>query len=407
MCGAGARSWPTLLALIVGGLACYQPNQPDCTIACGPGGLCPRAMRCSADLCTRGSAECRAADAGPRAEPPDSDWGPDRSPDIALPHDGYVDDGAGSDAPIDAAASPPDIEPDEALLIDVSAETSSAAGPDGALDPDVILAAAPAGVLRDPSDPTSIELYGVDSGGSLVRRGGLGSVGIMDVDLGAPPGVTLRGTPSAISWEPGRVDIFVRGSDGWLHQRWFKDGFWRNWVPLGPVQISPDPAAVTWGVEHLDLFVRGTVAGNLVHVYYDHGWPPESWQSRGGQIKSSPAAIALAKERIDVFARDPSDQLVHLPYDGRWLAWETLGDPLVEGPAVTSRKPGVIEVYGVRAGRRLEYFEWTTTSRGPWKALDLDVPDDFRVVRLTRTRVLVLSLSPGGKVWQRFLDFAD
>src|SRR5579884_1839381 len=40
--------------------------------------------------------------------------------------------------------------------------------------------------------------------------------------LGQPAGnVTLSTGPGSVSWGPGRIDVFGRGSDGVLWQRWF------------------------------------------------------------------------------------------------------------------------------------------------------------------------------------------
>jgi hypothetical protein len=259
--------------------------------------------------------------------------------------------------------------------------------------------------MQDPSDPTSIEIYGVDTNNRLIRQGGQGSVGIEPLDLGAPAGITLLGTPAPLSWEKGRLDIFVLGSDKYLHQRWFKNGVWQRWVEIGLVDLSSDPSICSWGVEHLDLFARGEKERDLQHLWYNHGWSIGWWESLGGDLGSAPSAIALAVGRIDVFARNPAGKILHLAFDEFWREWELLGEDVVTlGPMVTSRKPGIIEVYATDADRQLKYFEWTPTSRGPWQATGVEVPGDFRVVTLSPRRVLVLSRSPSGGPWQQFVD---
>ena len=41
-------------------------------------------------------------------------------------------------------------------------------------------------------------------------------------NLGAPPGITLNGGPGAVSWDDGRIDLFVRASDDALWHRWHR-----------------------------------------------------------------------------------------------------------------------------------------------------------------------------------------
>jgi subtilisin family serine protease len=69
-------------------------------------------------------------------------------------------------------------------------------------------------------------------------------------------GGSFVGSPSAVSWGPDRLDVFVIGVDGALLQRaWVGDHF-ADWVNLGGSFVG-SPSAVSWGPDRLDVFVIG------------------------------------------------------------------------------------------------------------------------------------------------------
>lgn len=94
-------------------------------------------------------------------------------------------------------------------------------------------------------------------------------------ELGGAP---FWGTPNAVSWGPGRLDVFVRGWDNTLRHWWFLyRGGWLpsrdvNWEELGD-DIQSEPRAVAWQDGRLDVFVRGGV-NSLMWKWYDRGWHP-------------------------------------------------------------------------------------------------------------------------------------
>jgi serine protease AprX len=72
-----------------------------------------------------------------------------------------------------------------------------------------------------------------------------------------PLGGGLRSGPAVASRGPGRLDVFVRGTDDALWQRSFGPGGWGNWQPLGGLTTA-EPAAVSSEDASIDVFVRGT-----------------------------------------------------------------------------------------------------------------------------------------------------
>ena len=71
------------------------------------------------------------------------------------------------------------------------------------------------------------------------------------------------------SWGPGRLDVFVRGNDNTLQHTWY-DGDWHDWESLGGT-LTSSPAAVSWGSSRIDIFTRST-NNTLAHKWFDGGW---------------------------------------------------------------------------------------------------------------------------------------
>src|SRR6185437_3496199 len=95
------------------------------------------------------------------------------------------------------------------------------------------------------------------------------------------------GTPAVTTWGPGRLDLFVGGSDHHVWHRPFAAG-WGGWESLGapPVGMTSDPAAVAMRPGRIDLFVQGG-DGQLWHRWYESGW--SGWEPLGGGLTSAPA----------------------------------------------------------------------------------------------------------------------
>jgi hypothetical protein len=83
---------------------------------------------------------------------------------------------------------------------------------------------------------------------------------------------TIASGPGVCSWASGRLDVFVRGTDGALYHKWY-DGNWSDYEQLGANPIAGDPAAVSWGNGRIDAFVRGT-DDTLYLKWYDGNWHP-------------------------------------------------------------------------------------------------------------------------------------
>jgi hypothetical protein len=139
--------------------------------------------------------------------------------------------------------------------------------------------------------------YWQDYPGDLTQLGGCGWKGWLS--LGAPAGTGIGGAPAVSSWAPGRLDVFVCGTDNAL---------WHCWLDNTnlPSYLLPLSDVVGWS----------------------------NWETLWGDLTSDPAAVSWGKGRMDVFAVGPDNALRHIYYDaslkgyeGGWQDWESLGAP--------------------------------------------------------------------------------
>jgi hypothetical protein len=179
-------------------------------------------------------------------------------------------------------------------------------------------------------------------------------------------GGTLVGEPASVSWAPGRIDVFARGTDNHLWHQAYENG-WTGWENLGG-SLSSAPGVASWAPGRLDVFARGT-AGDLVHRYYDNGWSAWESLSAPGTITSSPTATSWGPGRIDVFARGTAGDLLHHYYFADptgWRGWESLGGTLVGAPAAAGWAPGRIDVVVRGTDNALYQRTYAVTGWYPW-----------------------------------------
>ncbi|MET0939041.1 MAG: tyrosinase family protein, partial [Gaiellaceae bacterium] len=145
------------------------------------------------------------------------------------------------------------------------------------------------------------------------------------------PGGILTSEPAVCSWSPGRLDVFVRGTDSALWHKWFENG-WSDWESLGGV-LTSGPGAASWDSGRIDVFVAGTDSA-LWHKWFENGW--SGWESLGGTLTSTPAASSWASGRLDVFAAGTDSALWHKWFENGWSGWESLGGVLVSAAAAVA-----------------------------------------------------------------------
>ncbi|QKW32709.1 serine/threonine protein kinase [Actinomadura sp. NAK00032] len=209
----------------------------------------------------------------------------------------------------------------------------------------------------------------------------------------------VAGDPAAHNAADGRIELFVRGTDGHMWHAWqvARDGNWSNWDDMsgyrtlasdGPLEVAGDPTAHSSADGRIEVFVRGA-DGRLWHAWQvarDGNW--SNWQDLGQHrplpdgdvltVAGDPAAHASADGRIEVFVRGVDSHLWHLwqvVRDGDWSDWQDLSRhrPLPDGdvltvagdPAAHNAADGRIEVF-VRGVDGHLWHVWQVARDGNW-----------------------------------------
>lgn len=223
--------------------------------------------------------------------------------------------------------------------------------------------------------------------------------------------------PAAVSWGPGRIDVFGRGEDNALWHAWFENGRWSDWELLGG-GLTSRPAAASRGHRRLDVFARGTDNAIWHRSFDGDDW--SRWGSLGGELDSGPAASAWPttgfllwrRERLDVFARSERRGLMQRTYTGRWAPWEEVQDLFggpVWDPAATSWGKGRIDVcYQDPIGQILHgIFDngWNGTFSLAGEILPSTTSPAITAWGVGR--LAVFTQGPGNALWHRRFDGGD
>jgi len=155
----------------------------------------------------------------------------------------------------------------------------------------------------------------------------------------------VQGFATAVSWGPGRLDVFARGTDNAMWHRWKDNGPWAPWESLGGV-IFQSPSCVSWGPNRIDCFVVGG-GGAMFHKWWD-GRRWNGWENRGGVITDAISCTARRERAIDCFARGTDMALFKMSWtDGTgWTGWVKLGNARLDSaPACVAKQPDAIHCF--------------------------------------------------------------
>ena len=151
--------------------------------------------------------------------------------------------------------------------------------------------------------------------------------------LGGP----ITSNITAVSWGPGRIDLFARGADGDVvhkHRDGGDTGTWSAWESIGG-KLSPpydNICAVSGEPGRIDVIV-GDRSRGAYHRYLVAGgtWSPSGgfWEPWGGNFAGAPATAAWGQSSLDVFARHANGGVVHcrMANGSRQNGWTRLGTP--------------------------------------------------------------------------------
>jgi hypothetical protein len=220
--------------------------------------------------------------------------------------------------------------------------------------------------------PGRLDVFGAGENNELLQR---------SWTTPGPPPAPLGGTlgmiyPSAVSWDTGRLDVFGVGENRDL--LWWSS-FNGIWAP-GPVSLggtlgSLFPSAVSWGPGRLDVLGVG-LNNELLHWWFDGTWTGHTESLDSGMwTNSKPTVVSWGPRRLDVFGVGFNHELLHRWYDG--TTWWPPGGPesvtaLVGGTllfstsqSAVSSNAGQLDVFGVGENNELLYWSFNGTWRAP------------------------------------------
>lgn len=150
----------------------------------------------------------------------------------------------------------------------------------------------------------------------------------------------LAGPPKSVTWGKDHTSVFCKGEDGqaWHRQYGGKEGkspAWGDWEPLGG-SLDSEPAACAWG-GRMDMFVKGSDGACWWKTYKDWGkgkgstpTPPKGNQTSTAKVPPQPSTTAKPPTTTPPATTLP-----------KWGEWENLGGDMKDGVA-----PEVVEVDG-------------------------------------------------------------
>jgi Glycosyl hydrolase catalytic core len=222
-----------------------------------------------------------------------------------------------------------------------------------------------------------------------------------DLDCQAPE-------PAAVSPQPGRYDVFVRGSDGGLWHKFVANGSWSGWESLGG-GLGSDPVAVSIATGTIDVFVRGT-DGALYRINCSGSCSGGAWSSwqwvPNSSLIGKPAVISSEPGRLDVFARGAFNQIYHVfkLAGGGWSGWNSIGGETVSSPAAISLESGRGDVFWRGTDGKLwrRFFSPGVGWAGPESIEGWSLASSPTVISSEPGRIDVFSRGTDNQLWHVF-----
>lgn len=173
------------------------------------------------------------------------------------------------------------------------------------------------------------------------------------------------GCITAVHSGADRIDVFAADAASGNLVQWSRiGGTWSAPSLLGGQLMSLAPlSAVSWAPGRIDVFAAGGTgpldpSSGLLHFWFDGSWHgPVSLGDGLANSPSGPAAVSRGAGLLDVFAIQNSGQLMHFRFDGGWHGPALLGGNAASTPAVVSRGPGLLDVFAIDANSH-ELMHW-------------------------------------------------
>ena len=217
-------------------------------------------------------------------------------------------------------------------------------------------------------------------------------------------------SPAASSWSSSRIDVLWRGygDDAAIYRRWWDTSAWSSLTSLGGA-TSSSPAVVAPATRRLDVYARGLDDAVWYRLYNGSAW--SAWSQLGGRTYASPAASQRrGTSVVDVFLRGTDNAVYHRYRNGSsWSSgWVSIGSPpggATSAPAAVSNGTGRIDVF-VRGTDLAIWRRTWTTSWSPWTGVGGVASSAPAVTSRGTGRLDLFARGPDGQVYRTFNDGA-
>ena len=167
--------------------------------------------------------------------------------------------------------------------------------------------------------------------------------------------------PAAVSWGPGRIDVFAVARNGDLQHRYWNGRIWVEWETLGE-GFERTPTAVSWGEDRLDIFAVGSGSGSLYHKFWD-GYQWNGWENLGGRFYGSVSVKSWSANRFDLVGQGLDKAYWYTYWDGtQWVPsvvnWDSKSGGFDSAPSLASWGENRLDIFGVGTDQGLYHQTW-------------------------------------------------
>ena len=187
-------------------------------------------------------------------------------------------------------------------------------------------------------------------------------------------GIKVKGAPAVSSWQEGRLDVFVRGTDDKLYYRVYENDAWQGakWADLSDGnKIEQSPGAVSWGPNRIDLFAVWNK--ELHHRAFNNGqWSPWT-ENLNGATNDAPAAASWKSWRVDVLVHTTDNQMSRRYWDANWKDWENIGGEVgsvSSAPSAAATSVNRIDCFARGTNGRLIHTWYQDQNKAQWVEVD-------------------------------------
>jgi hypothetical protein len=177
----------------------------------------------------------------------------------------------------------------------------------------------------------------------------------------APSATNRKGTPF--------IDVVGRqsGTNEVIFKTWDPSGGWSGWMSLGGDTRS-SPAIISQQDGVINVFARGS--DNAIWQRFHNGWEWSPWMSLGGNAASSPSATSQGPGLLDLYYTAPDGVVWQRSWNGSsWSSWVSIPTYATSAPAAFSEGPGRVGLF-VRGGGQLYLNQYVYTGWTGWNIFD-------------------------------------